>query len=132
MEMTKQIIGDNFESGGGTMNIATGKATAIQSNHALPSNSPVEELRHLLTQVQQELTALPLPDDVKAEVLNEVDGAAIQAKKTEPDKKKLADKLKNATAALEESAKTIKGAVSLGNLLGQAIIWCGEHWTLWT
>lgn len=131
MNATKQIIGDNFESGGGNMNIAKDNATAIQTNYAVTPDSSVDELRTLLTDARQQLAALPLPDDVKAEVLNEVEGAELQAGKPEPDKQKLADKLKNATAALEESAKTVKGAVTIGNLLGQAILWCGEHWTLW-
>lgn len=131
MDTHRQIIGDNFESGGGSMNIAKDQATAIQTNYNLTSQSPVEELLKLLGTVQQELPTLPIPEPVKAEVLNEVAGAKLQAQKKPPEKKKIANKLKNATAALEESAKTIKGAVTIGNLLGQAILWCGEQWTTW-
>ena len=46
-------------------------------------------------------------------------------------KEKMAGKLKNATEALKESAKTVKEAVMIGNLLGKAIDWCGEQWIEW-
>ena len=131
MDATKQIIGDNFESGGGNMNIAKDQATAIQTNYTVTPQSSVEEVLKLFVAVRQELSKLPVPEAIKAEVLNELDGAELQAKKPAPDKTKIADKLKNATAALEESAKTMKGAVTIGNLLGQAILWCGEQWMNW-
>ncbi len=129
MKATKQIIGDNFESGGGNIYIA--KDQAIQTNYSITPQSSVEDLLKLLQAVQQELTNAPIPEAVKAEVVNEVEGAKLQAQKNPPEKKKIAEKLKNATAALEESAKTVKGAVTIGNLLGQAIVWCGEQWTNW-
>ena len=95
------------------------------------THSSQEDIRKLLAFVLQELPKLALPEEVKEEVANEVKGAEIQAKKDAPDKKKLADKLKNATTMLKESASTAKEAVTIGNLLGQAILWCGEQWTTW-
>ena len=131
MNATKQIIGDNFESGGGPQNIGKDQATPIQTNYMVAPQASVEEILKLFAAVRQELARLPVPEAVKAEVLNEVAGAEIQARKPTPDKAKIADKLKNATTALAESAKTLKGAAAVGNLLGQAILWCGEQWMNW-
>ncbi len=133
MSTEKQIFGDNFESGGGPMNTAMDHATAIQTNYPPVTDSgSSDKLLKLLATVQQELAALPLDENVKDEVLHEVRGAEIQAKKPEPRNAKIAAKLKDAAAVLEDSAKTVKGAITIGNLLGQAITWCGENWTLWT
>ncbi len=132
MSAEQQIFGDNFESGGGAMSIAKGHGTVIQTNYTITGSGSSDKLLKLLATVQQELAALPLDESVKDEVLNEVRGAEIQAKKPEPSNAKIAAKLKDAAAVLEESAKTVKGAITIGNLLGQAITWCGENWTLWT
>jgi len=93
--------------------------------------SSKEEIVKLLSFVQQELPKLSLPKEIKEEMANEVKGAEIQVKKDQPDKKRIADKLKNATEALKESAQTVKEAVMIGNLLGKAIDWCGEQWIEW-
>ncbi len=77
-----------------------------------------DELLKLLATVQHELAALPLDENIKDEVLHEVRGAEIQAKKPEPSNAKVAANLKDAAAVLEDSAKTVKAAITLGNLLG--------------
>ncbi len=125
------VSGDNFDSGDGPQNIAQDQANAVQTNDMFAALASVEELLRLLATIQQEIARLPVSDEVKDEVLNEVQGAEIQAKKPEPDKTKIADKLKSAAAALKEEAAAAKGAVTAGNLLGQAIRWCGEQWTQW-
>ncbi len=129
MTNDKVIFGDNFENSGGNMNIAKDHGTAIQNN--VTEQAPVEDLLALLEKVQQELAVLPVSDEVKAEVQNEVQGAQIQAQKTQPEREKIADKLRNATAALEESSKTVKAVIAVGNMLGQGLIWCGKQWTNW-
>lgn len=128
MTASKQIIGNNFESGGGNMNIAQDQATANQTNYNIASSSSVEELLQLLAEVQQELPKLSIADDVKNEALHEVKGAEIQAQKPAPDKTKIADKLKNAGNVLKEAGALGAEAVGLGTTIGKAILWCGEHW----
>lgn len=128
MNGTKQIFGDNFESGGGNQNIAQGQATANQTNYTVAQPSSVKELLQLLAEIQQDISKLPLAESVKAEALNEVKGAEIQAQKPTPDKPKIADRLKNAVAALKEAGALGAEAVGLGTALGQAFLWCGEHW----
>ena len=125
-EADKQIIGDNFESGGGAMNIAKDHGTATQTNYTVTSSGSSDELLQLLDKIRQELTALPVDEELKGDVLYELEGAERQAKKAEPDKEKIVDKLKAATNVLEEGAKSITGAVAIGNMLGQAITWCSK------
>ncbi len=93
--------------------------------------SPKEDILKLLSFVQQELSKLPLPEDVKEEVAHEVKGAEIQLKKDEPDKEKAGQILQHATEALEKVPKLTKAAVTVGNLLGQAILWCGMKSPEW-
>jgi hypothetical protein len=123
----KIIHGDNFESSGGAQYIA--KDNAVQIN--LTQQAPVAELLALLEKVKQDLSVLPVPQEVKEDVEHEVQGALRQAQRNPPDRKKIADSLREAVSVLEESSKTVKAAVAVGNMLGQGLIWCGEQWTNW-
>lgn len=135
----KHIGRDNIKITGNAQidHLVTGTGDTFQGDYAqklIQSTTPQssqEDIVKLLSFVQQELPKLPLPEEVKEEVTNEVKGAEIQVKKDQPDKEKMAGKLKNATNILKESAKTIKEAVTIGNLLGKAISWCGEQWMEW-
>ena len=80
---------------------------------------------------KEALAQSSLPDEVKQEAANEIEGAQLQVKKEEPDKPQMAGKLKSATEALEESSKTFESAVKIGNMLGKAILWCGVQWAAW-
>jgi hypothetical protein len=133
----KHIGRDNIEISGNAQvtNLTTG--ASFQGDHAqqlLQSTTPQsskEDILKLLSFVQQELPKLPLTEEVKEEIANEVKGAEIQAKKEEPDKKKIGEKLQSATEALEKVPKLTKAAITVGNLLGQAILWCGMKWVEW-
>jgi hypothetical protein len=92
---------------------------------------PIEELLSLLNEVKQTLATLPVSKEVREDVEHEVNGALRQAQRNPPDRKKIADCLREATAVLQESSKTVKAAVAVGNTLGQGLIWCGEQWTNW-
>ena len=127
MSDIKIIHGDSFESSGGPQYIA--KDNAVQIN--VSQQAPVEELLALLDKVKQDLSVLPVSEEVKEDVEHEVNGALRLAKRNPPDRKRIADSLKEAVSILEESSKTVKAAVAVGNLLGQGLIWCGEQWTNW-
>jgi hypothetical protein len=117
-------MGDSFNSGGGNMNIAQNQAIAIQSNYTQSKHEDIQSLLTLLEKVRQEVSNLPVSEEVRAELLNEVDGAHLQAKKNPPNNEKITDKLKNATSILEEIPKTVMAVVTVGNLLRQGIEWC--------
>jgi hypothetical protein len=123
----KIIHGDNFESSGGAQYIA--KDNAVQFNTV--QQVPVAELLALLENVRQFLPNLPVPQEVKEDVEHEVKGALRQAQRNPSDRKKIADSLREAVSVLEESSKTVKAAVAVGNMLGQGLIYCGEQWTNW-
>ncbi|MCP4285626.1 MAG: hypothetical protein GY792_14405 [Gammaproteobacteria bacterium] len=96
-----------------------------------PSQASREDILVLLSTIQQKLEKLSLPQDVKKEAAHEIDGAKIQIEKEPPNKKKMVEKLKSAGDALKEAGTLGQEAVSLGNLLGQAITWGGETWIKW-
>lgn len=123
----KIIHGDNFESSGGAQYVA--KDNAVQFNTV--QQAPVSELLALLEKVKQDLSVLPVPQEVKEDVEHEVQGALRQAQRNPPDRKKIADCLREAVSVLEESSKTVKAAVAMGNMLGQGLRYCGEQWTNW-
>lgn len=134
---TTNIGHDNISIDGNARvdNLTTG--ASIHGDHAqqflntVTPDSSRDDILKLLAFVQQELPKLDVPEEVKDEVANEVKGAEIQAKKEAPDKKKIGEKLQNATEALEHVPKLTKSAVTIGNLLGQAILWCGMKWVEW-
>lgn len=135
----KTIGRDNIEISGNAQvtEFTTGAGDTFQGDYAqklLQSTTPQssqEDIVKLLSFVQQELPKLPLSEEGKEEVANEVKGAEIQAKKTPPDKPKLVDKLKNAAAALKGAGQLGTEAVAVGNLIGKAIEWGGEKWIEW-
>ena len=128
MSGNKIVYGDNFETDGGKQYIAKDHAVMHVTED---TQAPVEDLLALLKNVQQALPNLPVPEEVKEDIQHEVNGALRQAKRDSPDRKKIADCLREATAVLQESSKTVKAAVAVGNTLGQGLIWCGEQWTNW-
>ena len=107
------------------------QVNAQQFADTITPQSSKEDVAKLLTMVLEELKRTDVPDDVKEEVENEVQGAELQVKKDQPDKKKLVDKLKNAVAALKGMAQVGTEAVALGNLIGKAIEWGGDQWITW-
>lgn len=144
--MEVDTMGDKFISGRDTINIeeaqvnqlTTGAGDHLQDDARkfmqapTPQSSPAE-IVELLSFIQKELSkSHSLSEELKEEVINEVKGAEIQVNKIPPDKEKAANKLRDATEALKESAKTFKEAATIGNILGKAIIWCGAQWTDWT
>lgn len=128
MSGDKIIIGDNFETDGGKQYIAKDNGT-LNVNEG--QQVPVEQLVTLLNEVKQALVTLPVPQEVKEDVEHEVNGALRQAQRNPPNRKKIVTSLREATAVLQESSKTVRATVVVGNMLGQGLIWCGEQWTNW-
>lgn len=128
MSGNKIIYGDNFETDGGKQYIAKDNAT-LSINEG--QQVPVEKLLALLNEVKQELATLPVPKEVREDVEHEVNGALRQAQRNSPNRKKIVESLREAIAVLQESSKTVKAVVGVGNMLGQGLIWCDEHWTNW-
>ncbi|MCI5193956.1 MAG: hypothetical protein D3915_12670 [Candidatus Electrothrix sp. AU1_5] len=128
MSGNKIIYGDNFETDGGKQYIAKDNAMLTVNEG---QQVPVEELLTLLNEVKQKLATLPVSQEVKEDVEYEVNGALRQVQRNPPDRKKIVDSLREATAVLLESSKTVKAAVAVGNMLGQGLIYCGEQWTKW-
>ncbi|GAK59523.1 hypothetical protein U27_06508 [Candidatus Vecturithrix granuli] len=104
---------------------------AQQYAETITPQSSKADVAQLLAMVKEALAQSSLPEDVKKEAANEIEGAQLQVAKKEPDKPKMAGKLKAATEALEESSKTFESAVKIGNMLGKAILWGGVQWAAW-
>ena len=94
----------------------------------ITSESRKEDVAMLLAMIRDELKTLDIPEGPKEEVAAELEAAATQVKKAEPDKPKIAKRLKDATAALKEVGGMGVQAVALGKMIGKAILWCGENW----
>lgn len=115
-------MGDTFNSMGSNINIFMDQATIQKNINNLEQQSVVAELVRLLEAIQIQVPNLP--ELVRDEVQNEVAGAIIQAKKEQPDKAKLEAKLKSATSIFTEIPNATSAAVTVGNLLRQAMIAC--------
>jgi predicted S18 family serine protease len=127
-DYVEHVEGDYYSGASGQ---AQQQINAQQLADSLTSNSSKEDVQKLLQLIREEIAKSQLPEDVKEETLAEIQTAEVQAKKEEPDKEKLATKLKNATEALEGSSKTFEAAVKIGNMIGKAILWCGAQWIAW-
>lgn len=92
-----------------------------------PQSSP-QDVAKLLQMLQQDVQRLNVPEAAKEEALTELKSAENQVKKEQPDKPKIADRLKGAWTALKEAGNVGVESVALGNAIGKAILWCGEHW----
>jgi len=113
-------MGDTIKSGGGPVNIGKTGGTANQTiNTYTTHHVPVEELLRLLEAVKAQLPNLP--EEVRSEVRNEVEGAELQVRKDKPDQKKIADKLTNVATVLAAIPKTVAAAVTVFNLVQQAL-----------
>jgi hypothetical protein len=104
---------------------------AQQFAEGISKESPKEDVAKLLKMVQQELATLDLPEEKKEEVAIELKAAEVQVKKDAPDKAKVADRLKSATDVLKEVVTLVPQAVAVGNMIGKAILWCGDQWVQW-
>jgi len=121
------VGGHYFESIAGNARVQVGPVIhfdrAQQLAREITPESPREEILELLAAIHQELTQLDLPDDVKWEALHEVEGAAMQTQKAPPDKKKVAQKCKDAAGALKEAGQLEKAATGLITMIGKIIEW---------
>lgn len=121
------VGGHYFESIAGNARVQVGPVIhfdrAQQLAQEITPESPREEILKLLAAIHHELTQLDLPDDVKGEALHEVEGAAMQTQKTPPDKKKVAQKLKDALERLKEAGKLSKAVTGVTTLILKIIEW---------
>ena len=76
-----------------------------------------QEANKILSQAKVEI------ENQKKQAITEVKSAEIEAKKPEPDKKKLVERLKNAQNVLKETGGTVTKAVMIGKMLAKAIEW---------
>ena len=117
---------NHFTNNGGEQNNAIGKnAIGKQVNtYNTAPQVPVEELLKLLAEIKALLPELP--EEARAEVQNELEGAALQAKKAKPDAAMITAKLTSAQKVLTAISGTVAAALPVGELLGKALIWCGK------
>ena len=94
-----------------------------QFAEGITPQSSKEDIQTLLKLVLEELKQINMPEDIKAEVENDVKGAEIQLEKAEPDKMKVADRLKNATEPLKATGSLGEQAIAVGKMLAKAIEW---------
>lgn len=111
-------MGDKFNSGGGVMNIVKDHGKIINNNYP---QVPIDDLLKLLKQAKEE--AQHLPEPVKGKVEQEIQEVQLAVQKNPQEKEKIAVKLNNAKDALKAIAETVPQAVTVGNLLGNALIW---------
>ncbi len=117
-------MGDTFNSGGGTQIIAKGKGAIGQINNNYAPQAPAEDLLKLLAEIKALLPELPEKEQVK--LRNAVEGAELEAQEDKPDREGIAAALTRAQKVLKALPDTVTAAVTLGNLLGKALIWCGK------
>ncbi|CAK0751936.1 conserved hypothetical protein [Gammaproteobacteria bacterium] len=103
-----------------------------QYAQTITPESTSADILKLLTLIQQELVTLKLSEDERDEIVTEVKSAENLLKKAKPDKPKIADRLKSAVEALKGLSTLGTELATLGNSIGQAIVWCGEKWTEWS
>lgn len=140
-EETKRIIHtgrDYFEKIDGHATVITGgsdqarqQVNAQQLADALTENSPKEEVSQLLTLLKQEVAQLDVPAKAKKKITHELEGAKLEVTDDQPDKPAMADKLQAATKTLKEVGPLTAQAISVGNMIGKAILWCGVQWAMW-
>ena len=117
---------NHITNNGGEQNIAIGKGAIgkqVNTYNTAPQ-VPVEELLKLLAEIKALLPELP--EEARAEVQNELEGAALQAKKAKPDTAMITAKLTSAQKILKAIPSTVAAALPVGELIGKALIWCGK------
>jgi hypothetical protein len=120
-------MGDTFNNSGtfsgSELNLTQG-ANAIGKQYNTAQQIPVDELLKLLAEIKAQLPSLP--EEQRAEVQNEVEGAELQARKAKPDAGKIAAKLTSAQDILKAIPGMVVAALPVGELLGKALIWCSK------
>ena len=124
----EKVEGDVYTGASGQ---AQQQINAQQFAEGITPESSKEDIARLLGMVKDSLTALDLPEKTKKRVKHEIEGAEIEVAGEEPDKPHMAEKLNNATKALKEAGTLGAQAVAIGNMIGKAILWCGEQWMQW-
>ncbi|MCI5136279.1 MAG: hypothetical protein D3920_14710 [Candidatus Electrothrix sp. AW2] len=109
-----------------TLNITGSTVTVAEKidviNQIINSTQPsLEDLLKLIAAIKSETAALP--EEVQAKVQDELDEAEQQIKK---DPIKALSILKNAETMLAQLPKTAAAAVTVGNMLSQAAIYCAK------
>jgi len=117
---------DTFtHSGSGEMNIAIGaNAIGKQVNTYNAPQAPAEDLLKLLAEIKALLPELP--EKEQAKLRNAVEGAELAAQEDKPDKEEIAAALTRAQKVLAVIPGTVAAALPVGELLGRALIWCGN------
>ena len=118
----KIILGDNFKTDGGKQYIAKDNATLTVNEG---QQGPVEELLTLLNEVKQNWRSC-LCRKRSGGCRAEVNSALRQAQRNPPDRKKIVDSLREATAILWK-LEDCQGGSGRRRILGQGLKYCGGH-----
>jgi hypothetical protein len=117
---------NNAFKNNGETNFARGDHAVGKQVNIIGRQVPVDELLSLLGQVQQDLTRLPLSESVRDKVKGDIRTAQREARKKEPDKGEVVATLKAVQEVLKAVPGTVAAALSVGELLGRALIWCDK------
>jgi len=116
-------MNNTFNITSSTVTVAE-KIDVVNQTVNVTQQPSLEELLKLLAEIKARLPELP--EETRAKVQRDVAEAERQVTKKQPDTTKALDSLKNAGAILAELPKTAAAAVAMGNLLGQAAIYCAK------
>ncbi len=116
---------NNTNSGNGEQNIGQGKgSTGKQVNNYNAPQAPVEDLLKIIEDLKAKLPGLP--DKEQAKLRNAVEGVELEAQEDKPDREEIEAALTRAQKVLAAVPGTVAAALPVGQLLGQALIWCGK------
>jgi hypothetical protein len=113
-------------SGNGEQNIAQGDGAIgkqVNNNYNAPQ-APVEDLLKIIEDLKAKLPGLP--DKEQAKLRNAVEGVELEAQEDKPDREEIEAALTRAQKVLAAVPGTVAAALPVGQLLGQALIWCGK------
>jgi hypothetical protein len=109
----------------GVVNNVTGDQRVYGGQHAAVSMN-VAEVRTLLSQLRDEVQRSRLPADARSEAEAEIDGAAAEAAKPQPDKRTVAVRLTRLAQVLSAAGALATAGTGLGGALAALAGWLGN------
>ena len=91
----------------------------------ITQNSPAEDILKIIEAIQQKIGELDIAEKDKKRIANQIEGARIELEDENPDKKSIAESIKNTSEILKEAKTAGETLKDIGFLVSKAAAWLG-------
>jgi len=121
------IFNIGSQQAGRDINQAGGDINQITKEINLLPNSSAKDVLKFIEDIRYEVSESDIDEKSKTKIGNHLEKAIIELKDQKPDKKSIADSMKQANTILQEARTASETLMNIGAKIGKVAMWLGPY-----